>query len=300
MEVFRSAIFLVRSSFWPSRSAILASRLAISSLACSAAALASCSVLTSVAVTFSSLFDRPSASVVLVSRVFSRVSLTFFCSLSWSSLCTTSSDSCLILASALRCSSTALAWRIKRPTPSAMHRTTNTTIPVLLFITFKHARSGKVWQARISALNYGRPRLDSIHGIAARGSGHDAAQRHPLSTSDAAALHFRAALSADAVRRPQFAPDVFGGDAETRAHTRDSVQRGRPRIDPRFGGAQGRHLEPRPARHRARGIGGNGQLQAVSRESYPRAGIYHDGQCGRRCAHGQSAGTGFRTAGTGF
>ena len=134
MDVFRSAIFLVRSSFWPSRSAILASRLAISSLACSAAALASCSVLTSVAVTFSSLFDRPNASVDLVSRVFSRVSLTFFCSLSWSWVCTTSSDNCLILAWALRCSSTALAWRISRPTPSAMHSTTRTTIPVLPFI----------------------------------------------------------------------------------------------------------------------------------------------------------------------
>src|SRR5213593_4292293 len=127
------------------------------------------------------------------------------------------------------------------------------------------ARSGRIWQARISGLNYRPARLDSVHGFAARGPGHDAPQRHSVSPGAAAAVHFRAALPPDAFRRVEFAPHVLRGDATARTHARNAVRRGRTWPRSGFGVPQRWVVEPRPAGHHARGIDPSRALQAVPR-----------------------------------
>src|SRR5580704_18089966 len=144
-----------------------------------------------------------------------------------------------------------------------MHKTISMTIAVLPFISTYHARDHAIWQVPISRLNKRDSRLDSIHAIAARGSGDDAARCHPLSANHVASLHLRTALSANARRRARLSPDVLPCHAKAGPHAGNALRRSRSGFDSRFD-RQGRwDVAFGPRRLGARGIGRNGALPTL-------------------------------------
>ena len=108
------------------------------------------------------------------------------------------------------------------PSPRHTKANTKTMTPIRFFIPYRSmppaARFGKHASGLSRALNKWPGLLHCGHEVAARGPGDDPAQCYALSTSVAAALYLRAALSANAVRCAALQPDVLGGDAKARPH----------------------------------------------------------------------------------
>src|SRR5437867_1053771 len=114
--------------------------------------------------------------------------------------------------------------------------------------------------------------LHCSHEVAARSPGHDTPQCDPVSPGVAATLYLRAALSADAGRRPAFQPHVFRGDAETGEQPGNTLACGGTRANPSFGRASRWDIASDSARAGARRTRGSRPLQAVSHTAHSPAG----------------------------